>query len=189
MKFESKYLAKDISRKYKNGFIRALILGPFLSIGLWGIYSSTKLTERGRGAFEKVTEGIKTMSSEELLIAGLCGIPIAGLIILMGQALHRGKRLIVSIEFDNASETLKIKTQRITKYRLKEMEINYSKLTIRTENKIYDGMSMGIYEGIEFLNNGRYVGYLLKEHFTWTKSEIADISMELTKIGKAPNLF
>ena len=86
MKFESKYLAKNISRKYKNGFIRVLIIGPLLSIGLWGIYSSTKLTERVRGSFGKVIEGVKTMSSEELLIAGICGIPIAGLIMLMGQA-------------------------------------------------------------------------------------------------------
>ncbi len=160
-----------------------------MSIGLWGIYSSTKLTEKVRGAFGKVIEGIKIMSSEELLIATLCGIPIAGLIILMGQALHGGKRLIVFLEFDNASEILKIKTQGITKYRLEETTLDYLKLRIRTKNKVYDGMTMGIYEGIEFSNNGKYIGYVLKDHFTWTKSEIDDISMALTKIGRSPNLL
>ncbi len=189
MKFESKYLAKNISKKYKNGFILVFLIGPVLTIGLWAIYLSTTLPDNSRRAIGKVINGIKTMPMDEFLIAAICGIPMAGLIILMGQALHGQKRIIVSMEFNHELELLILKTQKITKYKLEQEDINYSKLRIRTEHKIYDGMSMDVFEGIEFLNNGKYVGYLLKNHFSWSKSEIDDISLELTKIGKAPNLF
>jgi len=152
MKFESKYLLKSISKKYRSKFVFSLFAGPFLTTGLWAIYIGRNLDHSGRRVIGKVIEGIKVMPDSEMII----------------------KRLIVFLEFDHESELLKIKTRRITKNRIEDVKIKYSKLRVQTTTKIYDGISIETFKGIEFLNNGRYVGYLLTNHFTWTENQLND---------------
>lgn len=135
-----------------------------------------------RRVFGKVIEGIKVMSVNDFLIAGLIGIPVSMLLVLLAPMLHDSKKIIVFLEFNDDSKILLIKTRRITKDIVEESKIPYSKLKMIEIEKIYDGMATKAYEGIELNSNYGYQGLILKKHFTWSDDDFSSISSMLRRI-------
>jgi hypothetical protein len=175
MKFESRYLSESFSRKFNPGYIKSALVGPFITIMIWAIFVPQNDARR---VFGKVIEGIKMMSANDFLIAGLIGIPVSILLVLIAPMLHDSKKIIVFFEFNDDSKMLLIKTRRITKDIVEESKIPYSKLKQIEIEKVYDGMATQAYKGIELNSNYGYEGFILKNHFTWSDDDFSSICFE-----------
>lgn len=179
----SPYHTKSLKKKSNNAMYLAYVMIFIMPLSILGVFKhQAERTSRRSSFIRGLIEGISEGSVIEISVSLVVGLLLVFATKKLMENFQKKTKLVVGIGITESEIKLITKNAKDV---IVDRALPVSNIKIALRKKEMDGIGHGEFECIVFKDRqGRLLGKIFKNHFTWTQEQVDQIENELINVTR-----